>query len=172
MTKSDVLERNLGDEKLLWSQSPKPSASLRGSTIFTFVFGIFWTCLVIGLFNQPNKNGSNDPIFFKYAMAAIGIFVTLAAFSDSFRAIFSIYGITEKRLLIVRKYPWSVELESFFSQDIEFVKKVKKNDGSGNLIFKTIRVRSGKGYRNTDIGFFGVDDIDSVENIVIQNFRK
>ena len=105
-------------------------------------------------------------------MVAFGVFFILMSLSDFYRAFFSIYGITDKRLLIVRKYPWSVELESFFSQDIEFVKKVKKNDGSGNIVFKTIKVRSGKGYRDTDIGFFGIDDVDSVEQIIIRNFRN
>jgi hypothetical protein len=172
MTKTDALQRNLGGENLLWSQSPKPSASFRGSTIFTFIFGIFWTCMVIWISNQPSKNGSHNPAFFQYFMAAFGIFFILMSLSDFFRAFFSIYGITDKRLMIVRKYPWSVELESFFSQDIEFVKKVKKNDGSGNIVFKTIKVRSGKGYRDTDIGFFGINDVDSVEQIIIRNFRN
>jgi hypothetical protein len=172
MTKSDALERNLGGEKLLWSQSPHPTASFHGSTIFTFVFGIFWTCMVFWMVNQQNKNGSHSPAFFGYFMVAFGIFFILSSLSDVFRAYFSIYGITERRLMIVRKYPWSVELESFFSQDIEFVKKVRKHDGRGNIIFKTIKVKSGKGYRDTDIGFFGVDDVDSVESIVMQNFRN
>jgi hypothetical protein len=171
-TKSDALERNLGGENLLWSQPPKPIAAFRGSTIFTLVFGIFWTCMVIWISNQPSKNGSHSPAFFGYFMVAFGIFFILASLSDFFRAIFSIYGITDKRLLIVRKYPWSIEVESFYTQDIEFVKKVQKNDGSGNIVFKTIKVRSGRGYRDTDIGFFGVDDVDTAEQIVVRNFRN
>jgi hypothetical protein len=172
MNKADALQRNLGDENLLWSQSPQPTASLSGSTVLTFVFGIFWTCSVIGMFNQSSKNGSSEPAFFEYFMVCFGSAFILKSLSDFFRAFFSIYGITNKRLLIVRKYPWSVELESFFRRDIEFVKKVKRNDGSGNIIFKTIRVRYGKGYRDKDIGFCGIDDVDSVEKIIIQYFRS
>jgi hypothetical protein len=139
MTKSDALQRNLGGENLLWSQSPKPSASFRGSTIFTFVFGIFWTCMVVWISNQPSKNGSQNPVFFKYFMVAFGVFFILMSLSDFYRAFFSIYGITDKRLLIVRKYPWSVELESFFSQDIEFVKNLKRTMAVATLFSKQLK---------------------------------
>jgi ABC-type polysaccharide/polyol phosphate export permease len=90
MTKSDALERNLGGENLLWSQPPKPIAAFRGSTIFTLVFGIFLTCMVIWISNQSSKNGSHSPAFFGYFMVAFGIFLILASLSDFFRAIFSI----------------------------------------------------------------------------------
>ena len=172
MTKLEALERNLGGEKLMWSQSPHPSASISGSTIFTFGFGISWTCMVIWISNQPAKNGSHSPTFFSYFMVAFGVFFIAASLSKFYQAIFSVYAITDKRLLIVRKYPWPIEVESFYAQDIEFVKKVQRNDGSGNIIFKTIKVRSGKGYRDTDIGFFGVNDVDSIEKIITENFRN
>ena len=172
MTKTEALERNLGGENLLWSESPKPEASFRGHAIFTFVFGIIWTLFVIWMSRLPAKNGSNDPIVFRYVMPAFGVFFVLMSLSGVFKSFFSIYGITNRRLLIVRKYPWTVEMESFFSQDIEFVKKVRKADGNGDIIFKTIKTRSGKGYRDTEIGFFGINDVDSVERIIIQNFRN
>jgi hypothetical protein len=172
MTKAEVLERNLGGENLLWSESPKPEASFRGQTIFIFIFGIIWVCFMLVLTSIPDKNGSHTPGFFRYFMAAFGVFFILLSLSDVIRAFFSIYGITEKRLLIVRKYPWAVEFESFFKQDIEFVKKIKKNNGSGNIIFKTIRVQSGKGCRDKDIGFLGINNVDFVEEIIIKNFRN
>jgi hypothetical protein len=172
MTKADALQRNLGGENLKWSQSPKPAASIRGSMVFAFVFGVFWTCMVIWMSDQQTKSGSKSPMVFSYFMVLFGIFFIVMSLSDFYRAFFTIYGITDKRLLIVRKYPWSVELESFFSQDIEFVKKIKKNDGSGDIVFKTIKVRAGKGYNDKEIGFLGVSNVDSVESIIIQNFRN
>ena len=170
MTKADVLKENLGGENLLWSQSPHPAALFRGHSALLFVWGIIWTSLVVWMFGRQGKNGS-VPFFFHWLMITFGVLFTLGSFTDVFKAAFSIYGITNKRLLIVRKYPWSIVVESFFAQDIEFVKKVRKTNGTGDVIFKRIRVPSGKGYRDKDIGFFGLDDVESVEQMIVRNFR-
>lgn len=127
--------------------------------------------MVVSMFDQPNKSGK-PPGAFRFFMIGMGIFITLSFLLDAGRSFFTWYAITNKRLLIVRKLFWSSEVESYYNQDIDFVMKTKWKNGSGNIVFKRIREKSGKGYSNTDIGFFGIKDVEQVERLITRVFRE
>jgi hypothetical protein len=173
MTTMDSLKNNLGDEKLLWSEKPRAWALFRGRNLFVFVFGIIWTIFVFGIFSHPSRNNFGNN-FAGLIMVILGISLIISTFLDVFKAFFSVYGITPRRLLIFRKYPWSFEFEfeSLFREDIDFVRKIKNRSGGGNIVFKTIMDGYGRRNRGRDVGFFGIDNVDSVERLVIETFRK
>ena len=79
----------------------------------------------------------------------------------------TLYGITSSRLIIVHPSMLSSVIESYYPPDIDFIKKTRKKSGAGNLVFAAIREKSGKSCRTVEIGFFGVQNIDSVESMVL-----
>jgi hypothetical protein len=171
MNKYQVLQNNLmPDENLLWSEAPSPLASFRGSSIFGFIFGIIWTCLVASSFSASGRNGK-PPLLFDIAFVGVGVVFTSLSLRDAAAAIFSVYGLTNQRLIIATRYPWKSVVQSFWGRDIEFLKKERRDNGSGNLVIKTIKVKAGRSYTDKDLGFFGIKNVDSVESLIIQNFR-
>ena len=171
MNKFQLLRDDLGrGEDLIWSEVPSAWASFRGRSILTFVWGIIWTGLVIFMFTLPSKNGG-PPDLFRVLFVGFGIVFTLSSFRDVITATWSIYGVTNQRVIILTRYPWRSVVQSFYKNDIEFLKKERRDDGSGNLIFKTIRARQSRGYYDKDIGFFGIKDINAVESLVARQFR-
>jgi hypothetical protein len=127
---------------------------------------------MVFILSQPSKNGNAPPFLLQLLFIAFGIVFSLSSFRDVLVASWSIYGITNQRLIIITRYPWKSVVQSFYTNDIEFLKKERRDDGSGNFVFKTIRAPYGRGgYRDKDIGFFGIKDVNAVETLVASQFR-
>lgn len=170
MTKYDTLQAELGTgEKLLWSEEPNALGYLTIETAFPLVFGILWILMVSLSFSYSNHDSDLWPYFF----ISVGLAITGSGLWSVMKPCFTIYGITDQRLVIVRRYPWTAVTESYFSTDIDFTRKTRNRQGNGRIVFCRTphNGRRGRTYYR-DVGFFGIVDVDSVEKLIRDTFRK
>jgi hypothetical protein len=141
-------------EELLWSQAPNPVTRLTGKRGLIGIFAplVFATIFIYSGF------GSRW-FFVLFACLAVGsvIYELIAAF-------WTLYAITSRRLIIVHPSAGST-IESYYPEDIEFIKKRKNRIGNGSIIFAAL-TESGKRVHTVEIGFFGIRDVDHVESII------
>jgi hypothetical protein len=100
----------------------------------------------------------------------IGGFATLiygSFLSELIGAFRTFYGITSKRLIVLQPSLFSIEIESYYSMDIEFVRKKRWESGAGNIVFGVVKERGGKRTVTVLVGFFGIKDVDAVEGMIL-----
>jgi len=127
------------------------------------------------------KTGIIPIVFFFLFFAAIyfaddgvwffGIIVILVFGSFILQAVsafWTFYAITTKRVIILHPSMFSTIIESYYPPDIDFLKNRRKSDGSGNIIFAAVREKKRKRTETVEIGFYGVDDVDAVEAMILQ----
>lgn len=168
MTKRQLLQSELHPgETLLWTEEPGALAFLTGERVFTLLFMIAWLSLA-GLMAIGDESSGTFSILF-VLFGAVGLVTTLWEVAASF---FTLYGLTESRLLIVRAHPWSQDVESYIDRDIRFLRKTRRKLGRSSVVFTTVSYEGSKGrIHHRDIGFFGIDDPDLVEALIEKHFR-
>lgn len=77
------------------------------------------------------------------------------------------YAITDRRLLIVERYP-ARRVTSYTASDIQAIERTERADGSGDVIFRREQSYQRRAYSGSlgmarKIGFFGVSDVRRVE---------
>jgi hypothetical protein len=146
-------------EELLWCEEPSPGtyflkkSGLLGVLLFGFVLGV-------AICAEPDGSGHWILIFFSVLLFGGLVQEAIAAFR-------TLYAITNRRLVILHPAMLSTELESYYPPDIDFVKKTKRKNGSGSIIFAAVRERSGKRTQTVEIGFWGIEDVDAVETLLL-----
>ncbi len=142
-----LLERELGEgEQLRWSGRPRETKGRRSQSVNTFlilaiVFGsigiLFLLLATIFLFGVP------DPAKFVICLVFYiigGVFTYLALFFGLFSLFYRFstknlhYAITDQRVLIIRSGR-VLTVESYYKDDITQIKRIEREDGSGDLIF-------------------------------------
>jgi hypothetical protein len=169
MTKQQTLQNNLADELLLWSEEPEATAYFGWGVAGGILFCFMWLSMVVfGFSDSPEEFNPIGLIFI-----TLGLFFLGSTIWEPLTALFTIYGITNKRLLIVRSFPWGNEVESYFGPDIDFIKKTEKANGRGSIVFTTVQYTGGKGrISQKDIGFIGIDNVNRVEALIVKTFRS
>ena len=143
-------------EELLWCEEPAPFAYILQNT--NWLPSLLITAFLAMVYFATAADRSDDVFWALFALLIWSWF-----FHDVFRGLRTLYAITTKRLIVLHPSPFSIALDSYYPPDIDFVKKQKNRRGSGSLVFATIREQGGKRTRTVKIGFFGIDDVDSVE---------
>ncbi len=168
MNKRDLLKASLtSDEVLIWSEAPHPLAFIiRWEFAYGLLFLALWLGIGTSFFYGPDKYKNGGSIF----ILCFGLIIFFSLFSDSLKSLFTIYGITNKRLVVLKNLPWKSELDSFFPTQIDAKKKARRKNGSGDLIFAVIIERNGKRTYEVEIGFLGVRDVDAVERLIENSF--
>jgi hypothetical protein len=165
MTKHQLLQSELRPgETLLWTEEPDALAFVTGERVFIVLLGVAWLSMM-GFMTEGFSAGSWPFLLF-------GALFLVNALWETSKAFFTVYGLTESRLLIVRAYPWSQDVESYIDRDIRFLRKARRKLGGNDVVFTTISSEGSKGrVHHRDIGFFGIDDADLVEALIEKNFR-
>lgn len=167
MTKQQFLESELRPgETLLWREEPDALAFLSGDKIFVLLFTTAWLAFAGAGAWETDFN------FISLLMFAGGLLMFGGIIWETIQSLFTLYGITESRLLIVRVLPWRSETESYIDRDIRFLRKTRRKLTGASVVFTTIPYQGTKGRVNhRDVGFFGIEDPDFVEALIEKHFR-
>jgi hypothetical protein len=177
-----IIERHLNDgERLLWTGKPDPGrAGLRYLPLT--IFSVFWLgmCSIVfgGMafvttgFSQAGTGsmlpglGLTSIFAIPFVLAGLG-----CLFSPVFGAIGAsntVYGITNKRLLIVRSFI-STSVQTFRREDIWNVELTVRANGKGDIVFGRTERYGPNGTRQVSATcLLGIDDVQKVEQLLME----
>lgn len=185
-------ERQL-DERVLWTGKPNPlrfamrePARLLGALgsvlmagLFLFIFSQFFGEALPISFNTERSTmpfGGFSSFFILILVLIVGSSVG-PVILDFLKAGRMVYAVTTKRLMIVT-LPWAwwgKSVQSFGENDIQMLSR-SGSDEQGDLVFasESYRVRQKYGYstRTRKVGFFGIPDVRTVEQLVMTTFKR
>jgi hypothetical protein len=163
-------------ESVLWFGQPNP-VRLAITSLPIFIFAIPWTAFA--LFWMYGASGFKFPLDFSeggfsffplfgvpfvligFAMLSSPLF----AYTKAFR---TIYIVTNKSLRIVTMGR-AKKVERYTPADIGNVQRKEKADGSGDLVFReNISYDSSNKRRSTPVGFYGIQNVRTVEQHIVQ----
>jgi hypothetical protein len=179
-------------EKLLWSARPRShSGILPALPIVLFgipwtLFSLFWTAAASGILDgflpgQGARFAGEGPIqvgrivfsVFGLPFILVGLFMLTAPFWQLRRLKHTVYGITDRRAIIITpSFRGSRTVESFYRGEIGRLIRHELRDGSGNLDFEVGAMISSPGGQRTSIsepkrtGFHGVARVKEVEDLL------
>jgi hypothetical protein len=168
------------DEKLLWSGQPDPRRiAFQTWPVFIIalpwtVFGLYWAATATG-FKMPDLSAPNPMIFFPFIgvlCSLIGLSLLALPFMAWRRAGRTVYAVTDQRCMTIinssRRY-----VSSHIDQEMGQIKCIERSEGSGDLIFSPSASDAAKDLtRVTNSGFYGIDHVRRVEDIVRSTFDK
>ncbi|MFO0829190.1 MAG: hypothetical protein U0572_13705 [Phycisphaerales bacterium] len=170
----DLVERELEpSERLLWMEQPIPrffSGASLGAFLFAIpwtAFAIFWICGAAG-FKVPDLSKGGASLFPLFGLPFV--LIGLAMLSTpiwAYRGMRrTIYVVTDRRA-IVFEGGRKTTIRSFEPSRLKDVFRREKRDGSGDVVFEQGLTTGPRGSsRSYDLGFLGVRDPRSVEQIV------
>lgn len=174
-------------EKLLWVGKPIPLRVVLGNSelisglvgvvmiiIFFIVFSSFYAS-----FNMPGFSTFSRPSFSVFSLFPL-IFVAVGAFTVGrpiyafFIATRTLYGLTDRRAMIISHGFSGKKVESYTETDQ--IERTEIANGKGDLVFDRAhtRYRRKGGYRvrTRKIGFFGIENVRDVEAIMLRTLRE
>jgi hypothetical protein len=181
-----VQDELASDEKLLWCGKPTPQRAFWAASFIWFfavpwtAFAIFWIWGAAGMGSDMGERPLSPGFNMRFIFPLFGlpfVFVGLGMLSAPFwaysKATKTVYGITNKRLLIIVDTGRSRTVQSYGSDDIGDIKRTERPDKSGDLTFAQQMTSTSKGgQRTTDIGFLGIPEVRSVENLLRATFNN
>ena len=162
-------------ERLIWSSSPNPTRMAKKA--FPLVlFGLPWTAFA--MFWMAGASGFKAPDFshgfgffplFGLPFILVGFGMLSSPYWAAKKAVSTGYVVTNERAIIFQSNLFgSVSIRSFMPNQLSEISSIQKEDGSGDLIIdKKISTDSEGSRTSTDIGFFGIQDVKSVEQMVL-----
>lgn len=168
-------------EGLLWSGVPSPGRMALSALPATAVgipftgFAAFW---IYTAFTMTSKSTSSPggpwnlfPLF-GLPFLLIGLGMLTAPFWAYLGAGRTLYAVTNRRALIIANL-FSTSVKSFTHSDIHELQRVERADGSGDLYFasRDVVTRRG-GIVHQRIGFLGVSDVRSVEQLIRSRLQQ
>ncbi len=151
----ELLGREVGDERLLWGDHPRPTELL---VVMVFL-GI--GALAVGVLTFYSRTTDNR--FFGALGILLGGGVLVHSGVTAWRVRQTIYAVTEKRLLILQ-IGRVVKVFSFFPEKIGVLEKQVHPSGRGNLLFAGSDSGNTIGFRRD--GFYGIDNVVEVERLI------
>jgi hypothetical protein len=160
-------------EKLLWAGRPGALALARVETpkaligIPFLAFSLFWIFMAGA---GSGFSGEPGPVryfpLFGLIFVAVGLAMVLAPVWGAIKARWTVYAISDRRLVILSSFPVR-RVQSFATQDIQGLERTERGNGSGDIVF---RREPAWGDRKSSplkrIGFFGVEDVRTVEDTI------
>jgi len=134
-------------ERLIWSGQPKQGVRLQASDVMMIPFSLmwggfafFWEAGVLGLIPLGARNGQTNhaPIFMAIwgiPFCLIGLYMIIGRFFfDAFARRKTWYGITDKRVLVL-KSAFASQLNSIDCANLTNLNLVERKDNSGDILF-------------------------------------
>jgi len=165
------------EEKLQWSAQPNVSRAVIKAiplAIFGVAFFIAPSFIAFDIFKdvQAGKDIPILPLIFIGVFLLVGLFVMLSPYWAVKKAKNTVYAITDKRAVMITKKRM-IDVRSFGPDKLQGIIKRIRGDGSGDLIFErnVSYHRGSKGgtrRKVTEIGFFGIPQVNEVEDLLKQ----
>jgi hypothetical protein len=135
-------------ENLLWSGQPKQGVRLQAADVFMIPFSLlwggfafFWEASVLGLtpptnrHHLPNSGVSLFMSLWGIPFCLVGIYIIFGRFFlDAFARSKTWYGITNKRVLVL-KSGFTSQLNSIDYVNLTNLNLVERKDNSGDILF-------------------------------------
>lgn len=133
---NDLLAQLLSGEKLVWEGRPWPGYIVRPADALLIPFSLLWGGFA--LFWNILVWSTKTPLFFRLfglPFLLVGAYVILGRFFvDAYFRRKMVYGVTEKRILILRKGMFS-SLKSLDIKRLPSIELQQRPDGSGTISF-------------------------------------
>lgn len=156
-------------EKLIWADRASPMrVALRRLPIALFgipflAFAIFW--MNMASLAATGQGGPFDlfPLF-GLPFVLVGAGMVLAPVWGYAVGLYTVYAITDRRLMIMRRFP-THRIMSYEADDIETIERREGANGRGDVVFRQ-ELRYGSRGRShvRRIGFFGIPEVRRVED--------
>lgn len=162
-------------ERIVWMDQPIPGRMAR-SSIGLVIFGIPWTAFavfwIVMAMKGVSKSKEAGPVWlfplFGLPFVLIGMVLLSSPYWMRRKAQRVAYVLTDRRAIIFEGgWRRSFSVRSFEPSALDELHRKQFNDGSGDLVFARDIRRGSKGRQyNVDVGFLGVRDVKSVEEMV------
>jgi hypothetical protein len=159
-------------EALAWTAQPNPDRYMK-SGFKNWLFFIPWTAF--SLFWMAGASGFQMPQFnsgmglfplFGIPFVLIGLGGLGSPLWMRHKARSMVYAVTDQRAITIEGKK-SITVKSYLAADILNMERTEHPDGSGDLVLRSEQYRDSDGDRQTKrYGFFAVDDVRRVENLV------
>jgi len=167
---SDLQKTLLGkelteNEKVLWVG--KKAVRRRFLELFQVVIGFVVTTISISVFLLADVMlGNSTPL--KPILYISGFLLFIVLLLNLYDYYTTYYLITNKRAIILN-FIWrhQIEMKSYYPNNFKNLTKRTRIDGSSDLIFDKIKNKSRKGPRIIEFGFFGIDQVDKIEEMLV-----
>ena len=162
-------------EILQWSCQPSTSHAVKKAMI-AMAFGIILIafCSFCGIYLfRAYQNGIEIHLGLIQLLGLsvlAGLFLISAPYRAAHRAKKTVYGITNKRAMIIINKRSELEISSFGTDQFSTIIKRVKGDGSGDLIFDRIVTYKDplkkSGEKVIEVGFIGIPEVNVIENMI------
>ncbi len=160
-------------ETVRWVGKPTHLKAIALVTLSIWLFAVPWTGFSVfwiagaAQFKVPDfKHGMDFFPLFGLPFFFIGLAMLSAPYWAVRAAKNTYYVITGQRAMILKGIR-SVEIESFGPDKLKDLKKMVAPDGSGKIVFTTTITTNSRGNNSTtQKGFFGIDAVNEVENML------
>jgi hypothetical protein len=178
-----ILEAELrSGEHVAWCQQPNPDALARKS-LSTFLLGIpftgfalFWIYAASGGSDHSTSQKGSWPLWFPLLWGGMfvvfGLRFLLSPLTAYWKALRTVYAITDQRAMIITAPFWKRTVFTFFYQQLVETHRVENEKGCGDIIFHR-QVEPGR-RRNYyyDQGFLGINNVRETENKLRELYEK
>lgn len=164
-----LLQRELDDdERLLWSGQPLP-AQLARAQVPLLLFGVPWTAFavfwVVGATQAAGSFG-----LFGVPFVLVGAFMLSAPLRAYRGASKTIYALTNRRALVIAPSTQAFSTGRLdvvsYVPDADTMSRSTNSDGSGDVVFLTLRTPGKNRERIERKGFIGIANAFEVERLV------
>ena len=166
-------------ERLLWSGSPNPGRSAAQVLVATFIgipsvgFAVFWIYTAYHIASRSAHAPGPWALFplFGLPFLLIGLGVMLSPLWAYLAAQRTVYAVTDQRALISSSLG-ARGVRAYSHDDIGELSMVERADGSGDLFFANRTMVTQRGYASQRVGFIGIPEVRSVEQLLRQNLKE
>ncbi len=176
---TEEVKRELhADERLVWVGRPT-RYKLRPQDFFPMLFGllfvsfaVFWIASAAGLGKGSSGGSVQSSLFplFGIPFVLVGLCVMLSPLWLARRAKRSIYAISNRRAIILERsgLNGSKSVRSFEGNELAFVDRLERSDGSGDLTFTREPNDSNSSHHPflRPVGFIGVERVRDVQALL------
>lgn len=136
MANSDAFsDRLLPGEHLIWDGAPASGLIFTARDLFLIPFSMVWLGFVVFWIWGVLSSGGGLFALFGVAFLAVGLFFMVGRFAiDAWLRGGTRYGLTERRILILRKRP-SVEFTSIELDQLPQIRITERPNGAGTIRF-------------------------------------
>jgi hypothetical protein len=158
------------NERLLWTGQPEKGRMNVGERVLATIFGIYSFCMLLGgvIGLTLGRSGAPGALFLGMGML-FGIISLAAALSSKKRATQTVYGVTNRRVVILQTGKQN-RVESIFPQNLSEIVRVEKQDGTGDLQLGSRLSATQNGMMPSQPVLAGIPDVKRVEQLVREVF--
>lgn len=131
MAPKQILDRLEPGERLSWWDQPRQGFMLRAADWFSIPIALFWCGISLFALIKANRSGTWADLI-PPSLLLIGLYMLIGRFfHDAWRRARTFYGLTDRRVLIVR----GKQFQSLSLDQIEELSLNESKDGTGSIRF-------------------------------------